>query len=78
MNNILCMCRFFHCFLFVSFNFHRTLFHGLAGACVNLRSFSVFVHSLVYPITHSFLDGFQPNLVQHFPHAYSTVILFSA
>ena len=25
---------------------------------------SLFVHSLVCPITHSFLDGFQPNLVQ--------------
>ena len=23
-------------------------------------------------VTHSFLDGFQPNLVQHFPHVCST------
>ena len=28
----------------------------------------LFMHSIVCPITHSFLDGFQPNLVQHFPH----------
>ena len=31
----------------------------------------VFMHSLVCPITHSFLDGFQPNLVQHFPQVCS-------
>ena len=55
-----------------SFHFHRTLFHGLAGAYVNPGRFSLFVHSLVCPITHSFLDGFQPNLVQHFPHVCST------
>ena len=30
------------------------------------------VHSIVCPITHSSLDGFQPNLVQHFPHVCST------
>ena len=57
------------------FHFHRTLFCGLAGACVNPRSIfsnSYFVHSFVCPITHLFLDGFQPNLVQHFPHVYST------
>ena len=57
---------FFSC-LFVTF--HRT---QLAGACVNPGSFSLFVHSLVCPITHSYLDGFQPNLVQHFPHVCST------
>ena len=35
---------------------------------VNPGSFSLFVHSLICPITHSFLYGFQPNWVQHFPH----------
>ena len=55
-----------------SFHFHRTLFRGLAGAYVNPGKFSLFVHSLVCPITHSFLDGFQPNLVQHFTHVCST------
>ena len=54
------------------FHFHRTLFRGLAGAYVNPGIFSLFVHSLVCPITYSFLDGFQPNLVQHFPHVCST------
>ena len=53
-------------------HFHCTLFHGLAGAYVNPRRFSLLVHSLVCPITHSSLDGFQPNLVQHFPHVCST------
>ena len=33
---------------------------------------SVFVHLLVYEITHAFPDGFQPNLVQHFPQVCST------
>ena len=55
-----------------NFHFHRTLFRGLAGAYVNPGIFSLFVHSLVCPITHSSLDGFQPNLVQHFPHVCST------
>ena len=36
------------------------------------RKFSLFVHSLVCPITHSSLDGLQPNLVQHFPRVCST------
>ena len=39
---------------------------------INPRSFSLFVYLLVCPITRSFLDGFQPNLVQHFPHVCST------
>ena len=39
-----------------------------AGACVNPGSFSLFVHSFVCPITHRFIDGFQPNLVQHSLH----------
>ena len=69
MNIIFTRTSFFSCFLF---HFHRTLFRGLAGACVNPGSFSLFVHALVCPITHSFLNGFQPNLVQHFPYVYST------
>ena len=38
----------------------------------NIFSHSIFVHSLVCPITYSFFDGFQPNLVQHFPQVCST------
>ena len=71
-NNIF-MCALF--FLVCFFDFHRTLFHRLAGACVNpgsIFSNSLFVHSLVCPITHSFLDGYQPNLIQHFPQVCST------
>ena len=45
---------------------------GLAGDNVNPGRFSLFVHSLVCPITHSSLDGFQLNLVQHFPYVCST------
>ena len=56
--------------LFLSFSSHT--FHGLARAYVNPGSFSLFVHSLVCPITHSFLDGFQPTLVQYFPQVCST------
>ena len=39
---------------------------------MNPGSFSLFVHSLVCPIIHSFFDGFQPNLVQHFSQVCST------
>ena len=52
-----------------------SLFLSFSWACGSLREprkFSLFVHSLVCPITHSFLDGFQPNLVQHFPQVCST------
>ena len=55
-----------------TFIFIAHFFRGLAGASVNPGRFSLFVHSLVCPITHSSLDGFQPNLVQHFPHVCST------
>ena len=75
MNIIFTRMSFFSCF-FV--HFHHTLFHGLAGACVNPGSFSFFVHALVCPITHSFLNGFQPNLVQHFPYVYSVSGLISS
>ena len=53
-------------------SFHRTLFSWACGSLREPRKFSLFVHSLFCPITHSFLDGFQPNLVQHFPHVRST------
>ena len=59
---------FTHVSFYFFFHFHRTLFRGLAGAYMNPGRFSLFVHSFVCPITHSFLYGFQPNLVQHFPH----------
>ena len=69
MNNIF-TCVFFY--LFLCFIFITHFFRGLAGACVNPRNFSLFVHSLVCPITHSSLDGFQLNVVQHFLHVCST------
>ena len=70
-SNILGACHFF--FLF-SFTFIAHLFRGLAGACVNPEVFShsLFVHSLVCLITHSFLNEFQPNLYQHFLRVCST------
>ena len=61
-----------HFFLLCFFHFHRTLFSWAFGSLREPRKFSLFVHSLVCPITHSSLDVFQPNLVQHFPHVCST------
>ena len=69
MNNIFACMSFF--FLFVCFISSHT-FSWACGSLCEPRSFSLFVHSLVCPITHSSLDGFQPNLVQHFPHVCST------
>ena len=69
LNIIFTRASFFSCF-FVSFSSHT-----FSWACGSLRkpgSFSLLVHVLVCPITHSFLNGFQPNLVQHFPYVYST------
>ena len=66
-----------HFFSVSLFHFHHTLFRGLAGARVNpgsIFSNSLFVHSLVCLITHSFLNGFQPNLYQHFSHVCSTCL----
>ena len=63
---------FFSCLFVCLFHFIAHFFRGLAGAYVNPGRFSLFVHSLVCPITHSSLDGFQPNLVQHFHHPSST------
>ena len=68
--NIFTRASFF--FLVCLFHFIAHFFRGLAGAYVNPGRFSLFVHSLVCPITHSSLDGFQPNVVQHFPHVCST------
>ena len=69
MNNIFMRTSFsYSCF----FHFHRTLFSWACGSLREPRKFSLFVHSLVCPITHSFLDEFQPNLVQHFPQVCST------
>ena len=69
-NNIFMRTSFFLCFYF--FHFHRTF---LAGAYVNPGRFfsnSLFVHSVLCQITHSFLNRYQPNLCQHFSHACST------
>ena len=68
MNNTFTRVSFFSCL----FHFIAHFFRGLAGAYVNPGRFSLFVHSLVWPITHSSLNGFQPNLVHHFPHPSST------
>ena len=70
-NNIFTRASFFSS-LFLCFIFIAHFFHGLAGACVDPGRFSQFVYSLVCVITHSSLDGFQPNLVQHFPDVCST------
>ena len=70
-NNIFTRVSFFSS-LFLCFVFIAYFFRGFAGACVDLGRFSQFVYSLVCAITHSSLDGFQPNLVQHFPHVCST------
>ena len=59
-------------FLLCFFHFHHTLFSWACGSLREPRKFSLFVNSLVCPITHSSLDVFQPNLVQHFPHVCST------
>ena len=61
-------------FFFVSFIFIAHFSGGLIGAYVNPGSFLKlsFVHSVLCQITHSFLNGFQPNLYQHFSHACST------
>ena len=61
-----CMC---HLNFFVSFLLHTS------WACVNPASVfsnSLFVHSFVCPITHSFINGFQSNLYQHFFNVCST------
>ena len=63
--------RFFFYFL-TFFHFHRTLFVGLRDpGDFNFQN-THFVHSLVCLIIHSFLDGFQPNLHQHFSYVCST------
>ena len=68
-------------FFLVSFIFIAHLFCGFAGACVNpgsIFSNSLFVHSLVYQITHSFLNGFQPTSISTSSMYTLPVILFSA
>ena len=69
MNNIFMSASFsYSCF----FHFHCTLFSWACGSLREPQKFFLFVYSLVCPITHSFLDEFQPNLVQHFPQICST------
>ena len=49
------------------FHFHHTLFPGLAARSLHeSRKFSI------CQITHSFFNGFHPNLCQHFSHVCST------
>ena len=66
--------RFFSLFV-CFFYFHCTLFSGACRSFREPRKFfsnSLFIHSLVCLITHSFLHGFQPNLYQHFSYVCST------
>ena len=70
--------KYFRCpsfFFFYFLSFHHTLFRGLAGACLNPESFSLFVHSLVCQITHSFLSQ---TCINTSPMYALPVILFSA
>ena len=59
-------------FFVLSFIFIAHFFRGVVGACVNPGKFfsnSLFVHSIIIcQMSHSFLNGFQPNLCQHFSH----------
>ena len=63
-------------FMYTSFfSNSNSTFISIAHFFVGLQDlgrFSLFVHLFICPITCSFLDGFQPNLVQHFPHVCST------
>ena len=64
LNEVLCN----HAIILLFIHFHRTVFCGVVELAQTLEVFSnsIFVHSLVYPITRSFLNGFQPNLYQLF------------
>ena len=61
------------------FHFHCTLFRGLAGAYVNLESFSLlYIHLFIKSLTH-FLTDFSQTCVSTSPmHALPVIILFSA
>ena len=64
MNNIFMCVSFFLTLITILLLFSLHTFLWAAGAYMNPRRFSLFVHSNN--------DGFQPNLVQHFPHVCST------
>ena len=68
-NNISTCASFFS--LFLCFIFIAHFFVGLREPRKYFFQ-TLFMHSLCSPITHSFLDGFQPNLFQHFSHPSST------
>ena len=59
-----------HCFflilLILSFSSHT--FWWACGSLCEPWKFFFFMHSLVYRITHSILNGFKPNLCEHFSH----------
>ena len=63
----------FASFFLVSFSSHT--FSWACGSFCEPRKFSLFLHSLVCQITHSFPNGFQPNLCQHYSDAYSTCLI---
>ena len=58
-----------HFFVFVV-SFYHTLMWACRSLCESQKFF--FNHSLVWPITHSFLNRFQPNLYQDFSYVCST------
>ena len=72
MNNIFTRASFFLILLLILLSFSSHTFSWAWESLREPQKFSLFVHSLVCPITRSFFDGFQPNLVQHFTHICST------
>ena len=61
-------------FVFVSFIFIAHFLWACGSLCEPWKFFQTlfFVHSIVCQITHSFLNGFQPNLCQYFSHVCPT------
>ena len=58
--------------------FYCTFLWACRSLCEPQKYFSnsLLVHLLVCQITHSFLNGFQPNLYQHFSHICSTCYVY--
>ena len=83
----ICMCpykllpskHFYPCIIFSLFHFHRPLLCACGSSREPWKTSSLFVHSFICPITHSFLNGFQPNLyISTSPMYALLVILFLA
>ena len=67
-------CPLFFFFYFLLFSSHTFLW--ACGSSCEPRKCSFFVHSLVCQITHSFVNGFQPNLYQHLSHVCSNLLYY--